>query len=162
MAQVGIARGVNEGASRDPLEARLRGHDERLHPAIVDGDVLDERVEQDAGARLQHEPLPHDLQVVRVVGDARSCPERIRPFDDRPEVAQCADDIVGDAADHLPGCRARRVETVERVEDGRAHATEKRELLDRSVSAPPRAAAIAAVEPAEPEPTTTTSNTRSP
>ena len=30
MTQVGVARSVDEGASRDPLETRLRGHDERL------------------------------------------------------------------------------------------------------------------------------------
>ena len=119
--------------------------------------VLDEGVQQDASAGRRHERLPGDLEMVGVVGDAGAGAVGVGALDDRTERPQRRHDLVADAADDLARRLARRVEAVEGVEDGRARAAQEGQLLEEQVEAPARAAAMAAVEPAEPEPTTRTS-----
>ena len=76
-----------------------------------------------------------------------------------PSAVEPPHDLPAEPADHPPGLLAGRVERVERVEDGgRGAAHERRAGRRSSVRAPRRAAVIAADEPAEPDPTTTTSN----
>ena len=62
-------------------------------------------MQEDARAGLSDEPLPDDLEVLGVVGDARARAVRVRSLDDRAEGPQAGDDVVGDAADDLRRAR---------------------------------------------------------
>ena len=83
---------------------------------------------RDAG--LGREPLPGDLEVLGEVGHAGPGAVRVRPLQHRTQLAQGGDDVIADATDDLAGLRARRVEAVERVEDGRARAPEEGQAID--------------------------------
>ena len=103
----------------------------------------------------RHQPLPDHLEVLGMIGHPGPRAVRVRPLDDRPEGAQRGDDVVADAADHLarrasPACRSRRTCRGRPCSCRPGTAASRRAGPTR----PPRAAAIAALEPAEPAPTT--------
>jgi len=129
-AQVGVAGRVDEDPPGDPDEAGLRRHDDLVHSPVADDDVLEEGVEEDPHARRGRQLLPDHLEVLGVVGDPGAGAVRVGALHDGAQQAQADDDVVGDAADHLPGRLHRRVEAVEGVEDGGAGAAQEGLLLD--------------------------------
>ena len=139
-------------------EAGPRRDDERLDPAVADLGGLDQRVEQGPRAGLGDEPLPGDLEVLGEVGHAGAGAVRVRPLHDRAQLAQrrrrrrrrCRRRPCGPT---IRACRSRRTCRGPRCSCRRGTAGDRSSRTE----APARAAAIAAVEPAEPDPTTQTS-----
>ena len=76
------------------------------------------------------EHVPHALQRLRVVRDARAGAVGVRSLERQPRSAQPRDDLVRDAGDDLARRRSRRVEGVEGVEHGGRRAAEEAEAVD--------------------------------
>lgn len=130
MAHIGITRGIDHHRCADAAQSVLRRHNEFFNAPISNDDILHESVEQHRRTRLNHEAVPHDLEMLGQIGDARPRTVRVRPFDDGSDATQTGHDIVTDPTNDLACPITGRVEAVERVEDGRRVPPEERELLD--------------------------------
>ena len=103
-------------------------------------DAERERMQQQRHACLAGELVPHALQRLRVVRDARAGAVGVRSLERHAALGQPSDDLVRDARDDLVRRRSRRVEGVEGVEHGGRRAAEEAEAVDeqRAGAAPRR------------------------
>ena len=133
VAEVGVAAGVDV----DPAADALRGPPWWPRAAPPRGRRARWRACRKACSRTRTpasrgQPLPDDLEVLGVVGDAGPGAVGVGPLDDRPQLAQAGHHVVGDAPGDLERPAARGVEAVEGVQDGRARAAQEALLLDRA------------------------------
>ena len=85
-----VSRRVNDYSRLNSAEAGLGRHDEVPHPAVAHHRILHKSMKQDGRARLNHEALPHDLELFGNVGDAGAGSVRVGPLHDRSDPAAAA------------------------------------------------------------------------
>jgi len=86
-------------------------------------------MEEDLDPRFHGEPLPDDFQDLLVVSNPSSRSIGVGAFECPARRFHLLGDLPTDAADDAPGSLARRVEGIERVENGGRRAAEKRKAI---------------------------------
>ena len=116
---VGVPGGIDEHRRLDPALAALRPQPDRGHSSTFHPHARGPRVQQQVHAGILGKALPEDLQGLGIVGDPGAGPVGVGTLERDAVRRQPLRDLPRQPADHTPPVRARCVERVERVKDGR-------------------------------------------
>jgi hypothetical protein len=131
MADVGVARGIDDDLGGVAAQAGLGGDDEGGDEALAGFDIEDLGVKQDVHAGSAHEFFPDHLKVFGVIGDTGAGAVGVGAFEPAGIGAKAIHDVLGDTVDHTDGAGAGRVEAVKGVEYSGGSAAEEGQAFEQ-------------------------------
>src|SRR5215475_6796759 len=117
IAKVRITGSVNEKLRFHLAESLLGGNRDCADPALRNLRLLDPGMQKDLRSGLEHQSLPDDFEVFRIVCNACAGPVSVGTLKAVSQLVEPRHYIVRDTADDLKSPAARRVEAIESIEN---------------------------------------------